>query len=184
MIKRDDGKWSNKKISFPRLGMIKLGIKSKSPKGKEFPQEVDYFRFPEDEAGQRCVRAYGRDPKELVVFLPSIIEAEVFPQTYIWWGAGYPKCSGDGLIAQRMMDDKLQDYECLGEPEEGDDSRGCKEFKSGLCNKSASLLVILPKVALSGVFQIDTKSDNTVISVSSALRDIKNVAQQMGCEPG
>ena len=50
---------------LPRLGIIRLGIKTLSAGGKEIPREVDYFVLPEDLVG-----LFDGRPKKLPVMFP------------------------------------------------------------------------------------------------------------------
>jgi hypothetical protein len=144
---------------LPRLGKIRLGIKRVNEAGKTYPHETDYFVCPPE-----VVEVYGEQPRELEIMFPVSDVDIVFPQRLAWFGSSKGvKCMGDGETAIRI--------------EEPDGSRHpdwievpcpCKLFENG-CSRRAHLLVMLPKVSMGGVYQIDIESYNSIININSSL---------------
>ncbi|MEM3793347.1 MAG: hypothetical protein QXS76_00410 [Candidatus Bathyarchaeia archaeon] len=140
---------------LPRLGKIRLGVKVVNPKtGEERPREVPYFVVPPEVA-----RVYGEKPVELDIMFPVNDPALVFPQAYKWYGESRGlKCIGDGQRAYRLNDTgEMVERECP-----------C-ELLEKQCTLRAHLFVILPKVNMGGVYQIDIGSYNSIIDVNSGL---------------
>jgi hypothetical protein len=142
---------------LPRLGKIRLGVKDVSQKtGGEFPRETDYFVVPPEVA-----RVYGERPTSLDVMVPiNEIEA-VFPQAYKWYGGVRGlKCVGDGEVALRLKDEtqRMLAIKCP-----------CEHLDSKECQRRAHLMVILPKINMGGIYQIDVGSYHSIIDVNSGL---------------
>jgi hypothetical protein len=151
---------------LPRLGKIRLGVKMISKKtGKEYPKETDYFVCPEE-----VRKIYGDQPKELDVMLPLNEVEAIFPQRYIWYGQSKGvKCIGDGATASRAQDDQtMMAIECP-----------CDKLGKE-CQRRAHLMVILPRVSLGGIYQIDLGSYHSIVDINSALStDPENVGYIM-----
>ena len=142
---------------LPRLGSIRLGLKALSKKsGKEYPVECDFFICPPE------VQAiYGEKPKELDVMMPLNDLEQVFPVAYKWFGTSKGlKCSGDGETAW-----------CINEETKEMEQRvcPCENLETGKCKQSGTLMVMLPKVSVGGVYQIRTSSFNSIIDINSGL---------------
>jgi hypothetical protein len=141
---------------FPRLGKIKLGIKAKTKKGKEYPKEVNYFVCPDN-----VIQVIGEDePKELDIMVPSDDLSKILPVAYKMYGSGYGvKCIGDGETGVEKTDGGFdQTRACT-----------CENYEQGKCKLVAHFLFLIPKVSLGGVFQIDTSSINSIIDIRSGL---------------
>ena len=78
---------------FPRLGVIRLGVKVPATKDKkEHPKNIPYFVLPEE-----LEKVYGKECSELPVMLPVDDERIVFPVSMRYYGSGKGlKCQGDG----------------------------------------------------------------------------------------
>lgn len=150
------------KRRLPRLGKIRLGIKKISNKsGKEYPAEVDYFVVPDE-----VKRIYGEQPKQLDVLIPINDLEVVFPTAYKWYGKSKGiKCIGNGEYAMRAGEQtgEMKQIECPCEKLKSD------EKPQGECSKRAHLMVILYKVNLGGVYQLDIGSINSIIDINSGL---------------
>lgn len=142
---------------LPRLGKIRLGVKAKSAKtGAEYPKETEYFVVPPEVA-----KVYGEKPTELDVLFPVEDTAIIAPQAYEWYGSGKGlKCIGDGETGLRF-DDKTREMTEIECP--------CERLQSGECKQRMHIRVILPKVNIGGIYQIDTSSYNSIIDINSGL---------------
>lgn len=142
---------------IPRLGRIRLGhVNHNTQSSKSYPEEDPFFHVPEEVA-----RVYGTDkPTELDVMFPVNDRSIVFPQAYEYYGNSKRLlCSGDGREAIRWDPQALsmQPTECP-----------CDLLNEG-CKQRGHLLVILPKVRQTGVYQIDTSSRMSIVGINSFL---------------
>lgn len=147
----------------PRLGKIHLGVKKKTDKGKEYPSAVDFFVCPDE-----VREVYGEKPRDLDVILPTDNPEEFFPQSYkCYKGSVGLWCSGDGETGVRVGDGThgvlMEEVECP-----------CELLDSKDCRQVGNLMVILPKVSLGGVYQIDTSSFNSIVNINSGIDFIKD----------
>ena len=154
---------------LPRLGKIRLGVKMVSRKtGKEYPKEVDYFVVPPE-----VEKIYGPAPKELDVMFPlNEIEA-IFPQRLVWYGQSRgAKCIGDGERANRVAENgDIHEIECP-----------CERYGKE-CQRRAHLLVLLPKVSLGGIYQIDLGSYHSIVDINSGLDYIQALVGRFSMVP-
>lgn len=154
---------------LPRLGKIRLGIKKTGVSG-EFPAEVEYFVCPPE-----VQQVYGPRPTSLKIMLPLEDLGQVFPQAYKWYGtsAGL-KCKGDGQIALRRWADVEPPLQTtIKGPHEPNDlveiPCPCHRLKSGDCGVRGHLMILLPAVSLSGIYQLDTGSSFNLIEINSSI---------------
>lgn len=155
---------------LPRLGKIFLGKKVKrnlqnpgcscAPEEGCFkctyPKETPYFVVPPEVA-----KVYKENPTQLRVKVPVNDLGVVFPQAYKYYGAGRGlKCTGDGEIAYRM-NEKTFAMEQVSCP--------CPRLESKECQQTGVLNVILYEVSKAGVYQITTRSTNSIRDVNSGL---------------
>lgn len=161
-----------KRIQYlPRLGKVRLGIKVISQKtGKEYPKEVDYFVCPPE------VKAvYGEKPKILDVMFPSENQAEVIPYSYKSYGSNQRlKCKGDGEEAIWFNPEtkEMEEKKCP-----------CDALEKNECGKRGHLMVILPKVSLGGVYQIDTGSGTNINRILDVMAYWKEMVHRCKCIP-
>jgi len=147
---------------MPRLGKIRLGVKvaGAGKADSEYPRETEYFVVPPEVA-----KVYGSKPAELDVMVPLNDLNAVFPQSYKWYGGSRGlKCIGDGETAMRL-DEKTQtmlDRECP-----------CELRDQKACQKRAHLMVLLPRVNMGGVYQIDVGSFHSIIDINSGLEFVQ-----------
>jgi len=154
---------------FPRLGKIRLGVKAISQKTeKEFPKEVDYFVVPPEVA-----RIYGEKPKELDIMFAISDLRIIFPQAYKYYGETKGlKCIGNLKKAKRLNDEGVFE------------ERTCPcELKDNGCALRAHLLVILPKVNVGGVYQIDIGSFNSIVAINSGLSFVESLLGHFSLVP-
>lgn len=152
---------------MPRLGKIRLGIKLMSPKNqKEYPKETDYFVVPQEVAA-----VYGPEPKELDVMFPVNDPDIIFPQQLEWYGSSAGlKCHGDKVAASRRQPDGTwQDMACPCPNLKTDDN------PKGECTERGHLLVLLPKVSMGGIYQIDTGSYHSIVDVNSGIDMVRSL---------
>ena len=159
------------KRRLPRLGKIRLGVKTKSAKtGNEYPTETPYFVCPPE-----VERVYGKQPTELDVLFPLEDTSITIPQAYEYYGSGKGlKCMGDGETALRMDDTKhdMVERECP-----------CELLEEKKCSKRMHLRVILPSVNIGGIYQIDTSSFNSIIDINSSVDYIRALVGRIALVP-
>ena len=157
---------------MPRLGKIRLGVKVKSGKsGREYPKETAHFVVPPEVAD-----VYGDEPTELDVLLPMENIEDVFPQAYKFYGSQRGvKCIGNGEIARRLVDDAKRTFEEVKCP--------CELLDQKKCARRASLMVILPKVSMGGIYQIDTTSFNSIVDINSGIDYIRLLIGRVAMVP-
>jgi len=142
---------------IPRLGRIRLGhVNHNTLSEKSYPEEDPFFHVPAEVA-----RAYKTErPTELDILFPVNDRSIIFPQAYEYYGGSKRLlCSGNGREAMRW-DPKglsMKPTECP-----------CNLLGDG-CKQRAHLLVMLPKVNQTGVYQIDTSSLMSIININSFL---------------
>lgn len=168
------------KVRVGVIGKIRLGVRVKTDKG-EYPKEVAHFVL-DDAPGVEAV--YGKEPKELDVFCVSDKLEDVIPHWYKWYGGGVRDgegniiggrlyCYGDGKIAHHLakrdpLTKVVPTRECLAEK--------CPDWAPGgkqQCRPSMSLFVMLPRVSLYGLYQIDTNSVTSIMNCLSSLGTIQ-----------
>lgn len=160
---------------MPRLGKIRLGLKVKNSKGVEYPKEVDYFVVP-----QEVARVYGDQPQELDVMLPLEDPGAVFPQKLAKFGSSKGlTCHGDGVQAERWNPEEKK-WEARACPCE---DRKTDENPKGSCSEMAHLMVILPKINMGGVYQVTTRSYNSVVDINSGLDYLKALVGRVALVP-
>lgn len=154
---------------IPRLGKIRLGIKAVTPSGKSYPREVPHFVCPPEVAA-----IYGDTPTILDVRLPTNDRAVIFPQAYEFYGSGRGLiCTGDGESAYRKADDgSIAQCVCP-----------CELLEQDKCKQRAHLMVILDKVSVGGVYQIDTSSFNSIVDVNSSLDYVEALVGRIAMVP-
>lgn len=146
---------------LPRLGKIRLGIKQLSKNsGREYPVDVSYFVVPPE-----VERVTGPQPTELDIMFPLDDEEIVFPQQLERYGSGRGlKCHGDGEAArERKENGEWIERACP-----------CPHLKSdtnpkGECVPRGHLMVLLPRVSMGGVYQIDTSSFHSFVDSNSGI---------------
>ena len=150
---------------LPRLGKIRLGVKAVSKKtGREYPKETEYFVVPPE-----VEKVYGKKPTALDIMFPINDPEIVFPQAYKFYGSSKGlKCIGNGRNAHRANDDgTFAEIECP-----------CEKLESGECGQRASLMVMLPKVNLGGIYQIDIGSYHSIVDINSGIDYIKALLKE------
>lgn len=141
---------------IPRLGRIRLGhLNHNTQSETNYPIEDSFFHVPPEVA-----KVYGDRPTELDIMIPVNDRSVIFPQALEYWGGSRRLlCTGDGKQATRW-DSKLLSMQPTDCP--------CDLYGNG-CKERAHLQVILPKVKSTGMYQIDTSSSNSIITINSFL---------------
>ncbi len=155
---------------LPRLGKIRLGVKVLAQSGQTYPAEVDYFVVPPEVA-----KVYGTKPKALDVMFPVQDRGIIFPQALKWYGSGRGlKCVGDGERAMRLNEQTgaMEPRDCP-----------CSWLDQGHCARRAHLMVILPKVNMGGVYQIDMGSYNSIVDLNSGLDYVEALVGRIAMVP-
>jgi hypothetical protein len=141
---------------LPRIGRIRLGLKAVTTTGKEYPKEVEYFVVPEE-----VKKIYGDKPTELDIMFPLNDLNAVFPCAYKHYGSGKGlKCSGDGEVAHRV-NENTKEIEQISCP--------CNLLEEKKCKQTGTLMAMLPKVSVGGIYQCTTSSINSIIDINSGL---------------
>jgi hypothetical protein len=164
---------------IPRLGKIRLGLKvqKKRPDGSivEYPSETSHFVCPPE-----VEAAYGPQPKELDVMLPSDDPEVVFPQSLAWFGKSKGlKCKGDMETAERLNPEtgKWFEMKCPCE------NLKSKENPKGECTEQGNLMFMIPKVSMGGVYQLRTGSYHSVVDINSGLDYIRALIGRIAMVP-
>ena len=169
---------------LPRLGKIRLGIRVKKKAKDErckhgpedtcmyctYPKETSYFVVPDEVAA-----VHGKQPTALDILLPVNDMSIVFPQALEYYGMGAGlKCTGDGKRALRMNEDTriMEGRECP-----------CEYLTQGKCTQRGHLSVILFKVSMGGVYQIDTSSFNSIVDINSSTAYIERMIGRYAMVP-
>jgi hypothetical protein len=161
------------KRRLPRLNKIRLGVKVVNSKGKEYPKETSYFVVPPEVAN-----VYGQQPTELDIMFPINDQEAVFPQRLVWYGGSKGmKCIGDGERAMRIEEPDGTRYDEMKE-------RTCPcELLDHGCSRRAHLLIILPKVNVGGIYQIDLGSFHSIVDINSGLDYIQALIGRFAMVP-
>jgi recombination directionality factor gp3-like protein len=173
---------------LPRVGKIRLGVKRRTDKGKEYPSEVSYFVVRDEDYAHRpdvlesFRKRYGDKPTELDIMFPVPDELTFFPQAYKKYGGGGLRCKGDGVNYTRVDKDtgEITEGACPS-PEACDfavDAQG-----RTVCKRVASLVIMLPTVTLGGVFQIDTTSFHSTVDINSGIDYCRAIAGRIDMIP-
>jgi hypothetical protein len=124
-----------------------------------YPKDVDYFVCPPE-----VQEIYGEKPKELDIFIPTEDKGMFFPASLKWYAGPRLMCRGDGKTALRLDPTKgtMTTIDCT-----------CEHYGVD-CFPRASLMVMLPRVTMAGVYQIDTGSTATIISLNSTIEYLQD----------
>ena len=174
---------------LPRLGKIRLGERRTSRGGKEYPAALGHFKFDEESVQEypAIVKLYGSEPTELDIVLPLDETEKVFPQAYKLYGSGRGlKCKGDGERAFQRVCSKCNSTDCDCEDpafEFTETACPCKLKDTGHCRPMGSLMVMLPKVSLAGVWQIDTSSYHSIVDLNSGIDFVRALCGRVAMIP-
>lgn len=156
---------------LPRGGKLRMGIKKKTDKGKEYPAATDYLVMDceDEEITKRFHELYGDKPKRVTVAFASDDTEEIFSQWYKCHGGSKLHCRGDGECATRYEDDgSRNEVKCVG-PEECEFSVSKGTGDKPGCAVSANLQYFIKGLPTLCVFQTDTGGINSIINVNSGI---------------
>jgi hypothetical protein len=156
---------------LPRLGKIRLGVKMISDRThKEYPKETEFFIVPPE-----VTKVYGDRPTSLEVMVPINDPEAVFPQAYKWYGGQRGlKCIGDGGVALRLKEE-TQTMEEIPCP--------CERLETAECQKRGHFMVILPRINMGGVYQIDVGSYHSIVDINSGLEYVQALVGRFAMVP-
>lgn len=156
-----------------RLGKIRLGVvvPHKTKKKADgtpvtYPRETEYFVCPPE-----VQKIYGQKPTEIDIMFPVNDRDIIFPQALKHYGKSKGlKCTGNGEKALYVTEDGNQkERECPCEKQEDQVDASGKITRRADCSQRAHLMVMLPKINLGGVYQIDIGSYNSIIDINSGI---------------
>lgn len=135
-----------------------------------YPTETDHFVVPPEVAA-----IYGEEPKELDIMFPIDDIEEIFPQAYEHYGSGKGlKCTGNGEEAMKY-DESSKSMVPQSCP--------CELLDQKKCSQRGHLLVMLPKVNMGGIYQIDTSSFNSIIDLNSSIDYVRALVGRFSMVP-
>lgn len=183
---------------LPRIGKLSLGEKRVSSKtGKEYPAEVPHFALQgiTELDRKRFIEAYGDEATEVEIVFHSDKIEDVFSQRYaLYSGAGggkqgRVKCSSNGETARLVLQNGNHEQRdcpqstwptdhpmCPGCPDmlqktkSGDTVIGQDGLPVRACKLEARLTFLLPRVNLTGVFQLTTGGESYADAIDDSLR--------------
>lgn len=164
---------------LPIIGRVRLGVKvqKQTPRGMvEYPKETEHFVVDDNTA-----QALGTDtPTELSILLPSDDQGVIFPQALKWYGSSAGlKCTGNMVEAERF-NAETKVWEKRDCP--------CEHLKTELqprgdCTQGATLLFMIPRVSLGGVFALRTGSYHSIVDLNSGLDFVRGLAGRVAMVP-
>ena len=152
------GEYTNPVVAIPRAGKIHLG----EPKVNNKTQGVaGYFVLPEE-----LKQYFSDNPTTLPIYLPSSEREEFFSQKWRRYASGERLvCHGDGVEALEISRDfsKWEPHECRGFdcPHVSGEKKNCS--RKGFF----WFYLRIPRVPLSGVWQIDTSGANSMRRINA-----------------
>jgi len=155
---------------LPRLGKIRLGEKS----DRGYPIKTDHFVCPAE-----VHEVFGAEPTELRIMFPSEDNEQWASQWYRCYSQTRGLiCKGNGEQATALVDvstgeivsketntTELRDVSC--------DPETCEHYQQKRCRRVMNLQFLIPEVPGLGIWQLDTTSFHSIVSVNSCVRLIK-----------
>lgn len=156
---------------LPRIGKISLGLPPDDQ--HKYPRDVKHFVCPPE-----VQKIYGAEPMELDVLIPVEDPEFFFPHYYKRYGGNRVlQCRGDGNTAMTMniveIKSKKKADKIIRKKQMVEVSCPCPALDEKECVPKANLAVILPRVNMGGVYQIDTGSVFGIIQINSAIDYIR-----------
>lgn len=172
---------------------VRIGKKAQSRSGREIPTSVDYFICDDPD----FARVVGEGQKELRIFLPFASGEDAFRTGLEWWQGQMLACYAKGEtqdgkpVALRKASMKkggqtinlLAGAEVLSDETVGNDRRrivcpvrDCPILKRKDCKPMGRLQFYIDGISRDGgVYQLDTKSWNSVENIEKTLRSYSDL---------
>ena len=163
---------------LPIVGKVRLGYRD--PKKNNAPVATPYFVLTD---APQLVERFGERPTEIgPVWLPTEDESAVANRMLRYYTTTYQlTCWGDGQHATRKVDKEILDK--TGEPTPASHTTKearmvtlrcpCNLLESGQCKESMYFRFAIPDVEGIGVFQLATRSRNSIDNIFSCLDMIR-----------
>lgn len=164
---------TSQEYGFPRLGKIRKG--AEKPNEKQPGKDLDFFRFTVAEGREDILKTvegfYGKEPKELKVWLPYEAVAENFDPWMKEYGTSSVKRICDGNQQVLWLPEGSATYAGV---DYGDEPLPCQKKigHSCKCQRSAALKVMLVELFAKGVcgyFDLVTSSEDDIRHINSVL---------------
>lgn len=174
-------------LHFPRVGVIRLGVKVENQQGREYPKEVEHFvtkreDFDDPTIHDQFVAKYGLTPTELDIMFPVEDREVFFPQSYKKYGSSGLLCQGDGVTYARL---DTQSGEMSGGPCPSPEF--CPFARDGknrvVCSRVGNLTFLLPLVSWAGVLSISTSSFYSIADINSGIEMFRQLAGRIQLVP-
>ena len=183
----------DEKLKCPTCG--NTDTRTKETRVYTRPAKLDYFKIvPDDEDLLPLIQEiYGDKPTSIDVKLPVFIpttsaepDPEVdlegirdvtFPQSLTRFVKSGLVCTGDGIRALRY-DENPDGAEIDCVPDK------CEFYERGDCSPSARLRVYLYRLPTFGVFQISTRSWNSIVDINTAIDNIYAIGEMIAEQSG
>jgi len=144
----------------------------------EYPRELSYFRCPPE-----VEAVFGKQPKSLLVMLPTENDEKVIRQYYAVYGGNQKLlCQGDGQNAERRVDGHIEKMACPG-PNACEFAKDPKRPGLLRCGARIDLMVVLPSVNMGGVYQISSGSVVSDMDVRSGVEMTRNLYARISWVP-
>jgi hypothetical protein len=143
--------------AFPRIGKLRKG--ATKPNDKQPGKDLEHFRFDSDDpyAVERFEAAYGKEPRQINIYLPYETVEENFQtwqESYVAGGLKH-RCDGETCVIWQKPDGTYsqEPTPCPG---------GCKEV--------GRLSVIIPELARLAYVTVETHSINDILHLTNNLQ--------------
>lgn len=151
---------------WPRAGKIRLGTATPTGKKGRFgqdivrPQKANHFVVREDESGITTAEAaaafrevYGDEPRQLRVLLAGDTPDDCMEGAYRLYGQNKLKLRCDGELCSERTQTGWRDVPCVCKANNVDPA------SDEHCTLTYTINLILPDVAIPGIWQLDTGSE-------------------------
>jgi len=148
--------------SLPFIGVLRKGAPKESEKRPGF--DLTYFRFTSDEAGvaQAFAEAYGKEPRDVRIFLPYPTTDQNLVAWREEWLAGglIHRCDGETTVVTRQKDGSYST-----KPQPCPNPKGCKPV--------GRLAVIVPELRRLALVTVLTTSLHDIMELTENLRALE-----------
>ena len=189
-------------LRMPRIGKLHLGVKvpvTKDGKNEKcrkanhpsetmcdrcsYPRDLEHFvlgKVISEDIARKFKNMYGDEPKELHIYLPTEDRRAFFPQALAAYKGRRLWCKGDGHGPATRIDfetGRMFSTDCPCE------NLKTVETPRGICDERAKLMVILPRISMDGIWQLDTGSSNSIININSACEYYRVMMKRLAFVP-